>query len=254
MREEWLIKILALCVVVLFVSVSFQPIIAENITLAGKESDYSNVNFEEAKTYLFQTVIEMANNPEVKELFEQLKYNYRLFTSDYDYKSVVSQIYLKKPDLLLGILFNKPSITYEYLNKIYNSGIKCVNIIGEKQALEMTDSIKISNPDLMIELNNIIKNDKELSNRISTLEIMNNNLKLDSPLMSHPIMCAVMILICIPTFILLLFFTMLLSIFMNNEDLIQIYPKLFGWAAKNFLVMILLMAVFFETAGELCIY
>jgi len=74
---------------------------------------------------------------------------------------------------------------------------------------------------------NIIKNDKELSNRILTLEIMNNDLKLDSPFMTHPIICAFMILMCIPMFILLLFFSIPLYIFENNEDLIQKFPNLF---------------------------
>jgi len=243
MKKDMLSKTLVMGIIILFVGVGVNPAFAVNIP--------ENIEVE-PKDYLFETIIEIANNPDVKELFEQ--YDYKIFTSDYDYKDVFSQLFLKKPKLLLNILFTKPSITYEYLNKSYNRGIKCVNILGEKQALKMTDSIKISNPDILNELNNIIKNDKELSNRISTLKIMNNDLKLDSPFMFYPIICAFMILICIPIFILLLFLTILGSIFMNNPDLIEKYPVLFSRIATYFLVTFMLIAVCSGLAVDVCGY
>jgi hypothetical protein len=254
MKKEWLVKTLAMVIVVLFISVSYQPIIAENTTSVGKESSYNNLDFEEAKEYLFHTIIDISNNPDVKELFKQLKYNQRIFTSDYDYKSVFSQLFLKKPELLLSILFTKPKMTYEYINQTYNRGIKCVNILGEKQALDMTDSIKISNPDLLNELNNIIKNDKELSNRISTLEIMNNDLELDSPFKGRPIICICLLLICIPLLILLLFSSLLMSIFEKNPDLIQRYPALFNWAEKYIFVSSVLISYSYSVGLYYCYY
>ena len=254
MKKDWLIKTLALGVVVLFISVSFQPIIAEKTISVEKTSDYNNVDFEQAKEYLFQTIIDISNNPDVKNLFEQLKYDHKIFTSDYDYKSVFSQLFLKKPSLLLSILFTKPSITYDYLDKSYNRGIKCVNILGEKQALEMTGSIKISNPDLMNEFNNIIKNDKELSNRILTLEVMNNNLKLDSPFLLYPILCAYGIIMFIPSFILLIFFTILSGIFLFFPNLARKFPKLSNWSDLNFFRTFILTAIFYELINEACFY
>ncbi len=250
-------KLIVLSIIALFVSVSLQPIIAEKIVSVEKESDYNNVDFEEVKEYLFQTIIDIANNPDVKNLFEQLKYNQKIFTSDYDYKSLFYQLFLKKPRLLLSILFTKPSITYEYLDKSYNRDIKCVNILGEKEALEMTYSVKISNPDLMDELNNIIKNDKELSNRILTLEIMNKDLKLEPPFMTHPIICAFMILMCIPIFILLLFFSIPMKIIMDNIDFIKKHPVLAvlcSFIAEGFFITLLFMAVFFSGAMVSCLY
>jgi len=254
MKKEWLVKTLALSVVALFISVSFQPIIAEKTVSAEKESDYNNVDFDQAKEYLFQTIIDISNNPKVKELFEQLKYNQRLFTSDYDYKSIFSKLFLKKPELLLSIFFTKPSITYEYLDKSYDRGIKCINIVGEKQALELAGSINISNLDVLNELNNIIKNDKELSNRILTLEIMNNDLEIDSPVKDHPIICICLMLICIPLFILLTFSSLLMSIFEKNPDLIQRYPALFNWAEKYIFVTSVLISYFYSAAMYYCYY
>jgi len=224
MKKEWLVKTLALGVVVLFISIGFQPMIAQNTTSVEKETNYNNVDFEQAKEYLFQTIIDIANNSDVKELFEQ--YNHKIFTSDYDYKSVYSQLLLQTPRLLLSILFTKPSITYDYLDKSYNRGIKCVNILGEKQSLEMIDSIKISNPDLLNELNNIIKNDEELSDRISTLEIMNNNLKSNLGFWDYPIICSIVRICYLPTVIAYVFFEVTVdwvSEHINNYLLLKIY-------------------------------
>jgi len=47
-------------------------------------------------------------------------------------------------------------------------------IYFEEKALEMLDSVELTNPELLDDLNNIIMNDEELSNRISTLEELNN--------------------------------------------------------------------------------
>ena len=254
MKKDWLIKTLALGVVVLFIGVSYQPIIAEKTKSVEKTSDYNNIDFDEVKEYLFQTIIDISNNPDVKNLFEQLKYDHKIFTSDYDYKSVSSQLFLKKPTLLLSILFTKPEITYEYLDKNYNRGIKCVNILGEKQALEMTDSIKISNPDLIDKLNNIILSDKELIDKILTLEIMNNDLKLEPPFMTRPIMCAFSILIFIPTFILLLFFSLLLAISDKIPDFSQKFPNLYYTIDIGFFISLLFTAVFYFMAQDLCYY
>ena len=54
-------------IIVLFICVSFPPIIAENTRLIGKESN-NNVDFEEVKEYLFQTIIDTANNKEIQRI------------------------------------------------------------------------------------------------------------------------------------------------------------------------------------------
>ena len=46
MKKEWLIKTLALGIVVLFIGVSFQPIIAEKTMSIEKESGYINADFK----------------------------------------------------------------------------------------------------------------------------------------------------------------------------------------------------------------
>jgi len=221
MIDNWVKKGLVFAIIILFISVSFQPIIAEKTVSVEKESDYNNVDFNEAKEYLFQTIIDISNNPDVKNLFEQLKYNHRMFTSDYDYKSAFSQIFFKNPRLLLSILFIKPFITYEHLNKSYKKGIDCVNFVGEKQALELAEGINISNPEIFNNLNRIILNDKKLSDRISTLEIMNNNLKPDSPFQDYPIICAILVpLYFIMSAIIYIIANSLVKMFQNFRELV----------------------------------
>jgi hypothetical protein len=183
-------KGLAFAVILLFISVSFQPMIAEKTQSIEKESDYNNTNFEQAKEYLFQTLIAISNNPEVKELLKQN--NQKMFTSDYDYKSAFLQIFFKKPKLLKSILFTRPEMTYEYLETNYNKGIKIVDFLGVEETSKMMESVKITNPELFNELKIIIKNNEELSNRIPVLEEMNNDLKSNMGFQNSSVICNIL--------------------------------------------------------------
>jgi hypothetical protein len=165
-------------IVVLFISVSFQPIIAEKTLSVKKESDYYNVDFDEAKEYLFQTLIDISNNPEVKQFLNEHKHALiTINNNNYDCKNAIQKIRSQNPKLLKLILFTKPKMTYEYLETNYNKGLETVDNLGKEESLEMVDSISISNPELFIELKNIIVNNKEVSNRILVLGEMNNNVQ-----------------------------------------------------------------------------
>jgi hypothetical protein len=147
-------------------------------------------NYEiEPKDYLFETIVAIANNPEVKELFEE--YDYKSFISDYNYKGIFIQILFNNPKLLFSNLFTKPKLTSDYLNSLFNEGREIVDIIGEDKALEMIKSIKFSNPEIVNELQNIVLNDEELSNRISTLGELNEESWEDTP-----IICAISFFMC----------------------------------------------------------
>jgi len=195
MKKEWLVKNLAICIVVLFIGVGFKPMLAENTILDGKQSDYNNVDFEEAKEYLFQTIIKISNNPKVKEFLNENKHN--LITNYYDCKNAIQKIYSKNPKLLKSILFTKPEMTYEYLEKGYKNGLEIFDILGVEETSKMMESAKITNLELFNELKIIIENDKELSNRISVLEEMNNNLKSNLGFQNSSVICKILNIIAL---------------------------------------------------------
>lgn len=182
-------SILAFVITILFFGVSVQSSIATD--QPEKETDIK----VEPKEYLFQTIIDIVNNPDIKEVLEQ--YNHILFFSDYDYKDVLSKLLFRNPRLLYNMLFSKPSITYDYLNKCYNKGIEITNILGEDIALEIINSIKFTDTELLDELNNIILKNDELSNKIDILEEMNKKLNPDLPFNKHPIICSILVLMFI---------------------------------------------------------
>ena len=187
-------KIIILGIVVLFVGMGFQPAFATETIIS---TDITKEELE-PKDYLFETIIEIANNPEVKELFEE--YDYKIFNLDYDNKGIIIQILFKNPRLLFSKLFTKPKITNEYLNSVLNEGCEIVDIIGEEKALEMIKSVKLTNPEIVDELHNIVLNDKELTNRISTLEELNEELKPDKPFWDNPIICSFLMLSAVPIY------------------------------------------------------
>ena len=150
-------------VIVLFVGAGVQSVFAVNTT--EKEEI-------EPKDYLFETIINIANNPNFKDLLEENEHN--IISCDFNNKYVFRQLLFKNPELLWSMVLIKPKMTTEYLNNIYNQGIELVDIFGEEKALEIMNSVELTNPELLDDLNNIITNDEELSDRISTLIDLNN--------------------------------------------------------------------------------
>jgi hypothetical protein len=221
MKKEWLVKTLALVVVVLFISVSFQPIIAEKTITVEKESDYEKVNFEKAKEYLFLTLVDISNNPEVKEFLYEHKHD--LFTNknnNYNCKDTIKKIWLQKPKLTKSILFTKPEMIYDYLDTYYNSGFEIFSIIGKEELSNTLESVK-TNPELFNELKNIITNNKELSNKISVLKEMNQELKSNPFSWDFPIICFILICCFLSLqFVMFTFLDLMDNALMNHKLLV----------------------------------
>ena len=97
-------KVIVLSVIALFICVSFQSALAVEPKLSA-----DNTQIEEdiePKDYLFDTIIVIANNPEVKELFEE--YGNNIYDLDYNYKGILLKILFNNPKLLFSKLFTKP--------------------------------------------------------------------------------------------------------------------------------------------------
>ncbi len=209
MKQRIICKALAVAVIILFLVVGIQP------GIAVQPETYMDV---EPKDYLFQTIIYIANDPDVKELFEQ--YKPEMFKFDID-RSVYRQILLRNPRLMFNTLFTKPSLSVEYLNKCYNNGIRITNILGEDKVIETIENFEFTDTKLFDELNSIISKDEELSKRLSTLTEMNNYIKTD---LDYPIICGILFLLtigfAIPAVVLLIPFLMY-----NEEEII--FPVVF---------------------------
>ena len=221
MKKEWFVKTLALVIVALFTSVSYQPIIAENTKSVEKESDYNNFDFEQAKEYLFQTIVDISNNPEVKKFLNDHKKD--LFSKDnnkYDFKNMIQKICSQNPKLLKSILFTKPEMTIEYLEKNYNKGLEMFDILGKEESSKIVESVKIINPEIFNELKNIILDVEELSNRILVLEKININLKPKFEFGKSLDICFILFIYFIPSFITEVFFEDLLSWALEHHRLL----------------------------------
>jgi len=180
-------KGLIVSVLLLFIGMSVQPAIAT----VEPEEEIIDVN---SKNYLFQTIINIANNPDIKNLLEQ--YIYDLLRIDID-RSVYRKLLLRNPRLITSFICSKPRLTCEFLDKCCNMGIEITKIIGENKVLEIIESYELIDKELYYELNNIILEDEELPNRLSTLKKMNKELNPVTPFMNHPIQCFIGCLILI---------------------------------------------------------
>ena len=69
MKREWSVKTLALVIVVLFISVSFQPIIAKDNILPEKKSEI--IKIDNTKELLFETILDIANNKEIQNIIQK---------------------------------------------------------------------------------------------------------------------------------------------------------------------------------------
>jgi len=190
MKSKLYCKILALSVVLSFIGIGIQPAFAvESIT----SIDITKEEIE-PDDYLFQTIIDIANNPEVKNLLKQYKSDF--FKVDID-SSIYRKLLIRNPRLMFNTLFAKPSLSVDYLDKCYNNGIEITNILGEDKTLEIIENVEITDTKLLDEINDIILKDEEISNRIAILNEMNKNIKSDTP-WEYPVICTILLSIYFP--------------------------------------------------------
>ncbi|UCF49411.1 MAG: hypothetical protein JSU91_06605 [Thermoplasmatales archaeon] len=244
MKQRIISRSLAVAVIILFLGLAIQPSVAVQ---PETEIDI------EPKDYLFQTIIDIANNPDVKELFEQ--YNPDLFKFDID-RSIHRKLFLRNPRLMFNTLFTKSSLSVEYLNKCYNNGIRITNILGEDKVLEIMENVEVTDTKLFDELNYIISKDEELSGRFETLKEMNKELKTVIPFIEYLIFCAYLILIMIPLLIVFvpsfLFAGILGKILYNFPEALDLFfnlsdkfPKLFSTFSVYLIIITVVFAVWY---------
>jgi len=213
MKDRMFRESLGVAVILLFFGVAVQP----SIAIVQLEEEV-NAN---TKDYLFQTLIDISNHPDVKKFLEQYendwKNNNGFVNFDFD-RTISRKILFRNPRLFRSLIFTKPSMSYEYLDSVYRKGIKITNILGEEKVLEILASIEVTNPEFFEKLNSIIMNDEELYDNIAKLEKMNHECVSDFT-WGFPIICAILLLITITSYI-------RAEIFMTVYDFVEYYPFL----------------------------
>jgi len=228
-------------ITILFLGLAIQPSVATVQPRIEKEIQTEEKIIDiEPKNYLFQTIIDIANNPEVKNLLEQ--HHNELFNVNID-RSVYRKLLLRNPRLFSSLLFTKPSMTHEYLDKCYNKGIEIVKILGEDKALELIESIEVSDTEVFDELNNIIFKDEKLSDKLSTLKEMNNELNSD---MGYPIICY---LLFIPALAFAFIWAFLIMIYVILNYYLPIISEIFFYVTVPFDVIMFIFVVFLVAFG-----
>jgi len=189
MKQRIICKTLAVAVIILFIGLAIQPSVAVQ---TETERDI------EPKNYLFQTIIDIANNPKVKNLLE--KYDNDLLNIDID-RSFYRRLFLRHPKLLFYMLFTKPSISVELLDKCYNKVIEITNILGEHIVLETIENVDITNKEFFDEIHSIISKNEEISSRLETLKEVNKEINPITPFedIICPIAYSLFLLFCILT-------------------------------------------------------
>lgn len=179
-------KILVLSIIILFLGLAVQPGTATVETDKKEEFD---------KNFLFQTIINIANNKEFRNLIDKEMKNGFFLDVDYNIKNIYRTILFKEPNLFSSLFFTKTSLTYDNLDIAYKKGSELIKIVGEDKALEMIDSIKITNPIISEKLSYIIHNDEKIKNRIGEIKLMNKELNPAIPFEGYPLICAVLLIL-----------------------------------------------------------
>ena len=112
--------------VVLLTLVSFSSVVGYNSVKNTQEEIITDEwDFEYCKDYLFETLVEISNNEDVKGLINSNNQN--LFPTNSN---------------------NRMSLSVEKLDFLYNLGIKLIDRLGEDKVTEILASVEIANPEV----------------------------------------------------------------------------------------------------------
>lgn len=159
MRKKNLIKILAIKIIVLFVLVGFQPAIAD----LSKIDDKNNAGFEESKSILIKTIVNIANDKGVRELVSKHKDVIDNFDiSEIKQINKLNKMHIKNPTLFATLFSTRGYLSENFIYKTYEHGLNIYGIFGEEQLFQKYDKLKFKNSNLLNELKQYIFNKPNL--------------------------------------------------------------------------------------------
>ena len=112
-------------------------------------------------------------------------------------------------------------------NRILDVYIIGTDIIGEEKAYEITESVTFTNPEFFEELNKIIMKNEDLPNRIATLKEMKDEIKFSTASNGPVVVCVILGLILVPSFITALIYYGLAQLAKDNPTAFGIFSFVF---------------------------
>ena len=202
--------------VVILTLVSFSSVVGYSSVKSNPSNTIitNELDFEYCKDYLFETLVEISNNEDVKDLINSNNQN--LFPTNPNHR------------LLMPFRrnTNKMSLSVEKLDLLYNIGLKLIDRLGEDKFAEIMETVSIDKPDFADELDKIIMGDSELAERISTLNKMNGEEITDFE--EYPVICSIIGVIAGVCLFVNLFTEYYFDIFReNNNDILFFLLYLF---------------------------
>jgi len=218
--------------VALLILVSFSNVVGYNtIKTLQEELIESEFDFEYCKEYLFQTLVDISENSEIKDI---IKSNYK-----------------PQRNTLLPFRRSNVDLKVEHLELLYDVGLKILDRLGEDKVAELMENIDFDN-EMFEEMDTLVMGNEELRERIYTLNTMNvKSETLDS---EFPIICNILITsfnIVLIILYLLLFMVELPILYISqifaNNGLINLayYIVVLGHMIISGMVLIGIVPIFF---------
>jgi hypothetical protein len=201
-------------------------------------------NDVEKKDFLFQTIVDIANNEDFKNLLFEDKNNGFFLDFDNNMRKVYRNILYQNPDLLSLLFLTKNSLTQNKLEFAYEKGLELVNNIGEEKALELIESITITDPTISNGLSDILENNEEINNKIEEIRIMNQELNPSLPFDGNPIICGILLMLTF-TFAIPMVSIFVIILTLSSRPLLgPIFLGLLGIASANLALFMTLVKTF----------
>jgi hypothetical protein len=185
-KKDLIRNVLVLGIIILLMGIAVQP---------GTATVQNDLNFNNKKDTLFQTIIDITNNKDFNNLINSENSNDFYFEFDYNLRKDFRDIFFENLGFFSSLLFTKTSLTHNQLESAYEKGSELINTIGEDKALELVDSIKIKNPKLSNGISDILEENEEIRNKIEEIKMMNREIKPTSPSDINPIICGILLML-----------------------------------------------------------
>jgi hypothetical protein len=205
--------------VALLTLVSFSSAVGYNVVKNTKEENITDEwDFEYCKNYLFETLVKIADNEDIRDLTNSN---------------------------------NEVSLSVEKLDFIYNIGLKMIDRLGEDKVAEILENVEIDNPEILEQLDTIIMSDEELSERVNTLYDMNSKKVSIADFPDYPIICFIsLILIIIPYAIMTPVWVIEGILLGSGNIILQIFALLLALITSPITGILLIVGFFYFTICE----